>query len=735
MAFKISRALEAQGKALGPHPSFMDLRTPVSVYSPGSTREDATISQRSALHHMQAYGGTEAIDWVYDCVGLYSDPAGMASYHLEQADGTKLVRVKNSGTPPEYKVGPTDFYRLLDKPNDHMLYNELMALLVIDLMLVGNGYWFKWRSGASGKPLAIYRLAPGYVKIIPGPYGPKGYKYQPPGVKDPLEISVDQIIHFRRPNPHDPYYGMGVIQGAGRAMDLEIAITDTQASYFENKGDPSLIVQSERRLPSDVRKKLTAQLRARVAGPSRSGELLVLEAGLKASTLDRKAAEQMFRELGTMSRDRIYAKFRASPRLFGITDESGSADKVSDYRREFDNSALKPFLGRLSTQISAALAELWGVQYFIDHESNLPAADAILVLNSVAVLPGIKVREIRRLAGQFGIEESTGDSKIDETVLNMPGPEMDANGQIVDPITGKKVSGQAAGAADRPIGSEAGRPPKGKNTSAIGVAKVKAQGKALDELMAQLAAKALASDGARTSIGRLSAEQAPLDRNAIHRKADIDASVAFIQNGLAEAAHELERALLDHVEGKALKTSDLAARVRNSSAWTAFRQRVERVLQEGARRSAASGVMQSGLTPDGEIDYDSIASSVVHRPEGLRSIVKTFRDRVVARVKEARSADGERHDLQAAVKEAVDTWVSSQATTVAETEAVHAYNEATLTAAEMSGMTQVYVTDGDDGDEPCIQANGSVWEIEHARENRLEHPHCRRAFLPLELPA
>src|SRR6478672_4543400 len=50
MSFDLKRALAAhtEGKALGPHPAFMDRSVPVSVYSPGAPRQDAVLSQREA---------------------------------------------------------------------------------------------------------------------------------------------------------------------------------------------------------------------------------------------------------------------------------------------------------------------------------------------------------------------------------------------------------------------------------------------------------------------------------------------------------------------------------------------------------------------------------------------------------------------------------------------------------------------------------------------------------------
>lgn len=764
--FSLDRALAAQGKALPELPVLYDRTVPVSTYTPGTPREDAVITHRSALRHMQAYGGNQAIDWVYDSIGLYADPVATSPYKLRRKSGTKLVREKTTTTPKDHEVGPADLYRLLDQPNPFMLYSELLSLLVIDLLLVGNAYWLKWQTTSDGKPLALYRLAPSSVKVVPGPYGPKKYEYQLPGMRKPLRIDPEQMIHFRRPNPHDPYYGMGVIQGAGRSMDLELAVTDTMASYYENKADPSMIVQSDRRVPRDVFNKLRAQLRARTAGTKRAGELLVLEAGLKASSLSTNARDALFAELAQMSRDRILAKFRVNPMLLGLIDESSGSNKVPDARREFDNAALRPFMNRLQETLSASLTAAWGVDLLIDYRYTAPPEEAVKNASLLAALPGIKVREVRMQLEQFGIEESTGDPELDEVVLNQPGEDMDENGQN--------------GQADRNLVGEAGRPPKGENTKNIGVAKPSAREglssgkKSLDDILAELDArvevespgqkalrereerleslttadpqrlsailskaeqKALSGgDNVRTSVGNiLPGEQRPQDPQERFRERDIDAAQAYIAAELRDAAHDLERGLLDAVEGKALKTSDIVKRVKQSAAWTAFRERVEAILTEGAVRAAKSAVMHSGVIPDDgeDVDYDAIVKSTVHRPEGLRKIIRTLRDRVARRVAETRDGDGERAEFEAAVKAALNDWSASQVVTIADSEATEAYNEGMLTMLEMDGQETVFVTDGHDHDEPCKAADGQIWTIDHARANRKEHPRCRRAFLPL----
>lgn len=725
MAIDMARLLASQieGKALGPHPVLLDRDTPVSVYSPGANRVGARLAQYEAPRHLEAYAGKEAIDWVYDCVNLYADTTASADWHLER-DRVALVNQRTRGMPDEIKEGPQDLYRLLANPNPFMLYDELMSLLIIDLLLVGNAYWLKWQVTSDGKPLALYRLAPGHVRIIPGPFGAERYEYQPPGAREPLKIDPRDIMHFRLPNPHSAYYGAGVIRGGGRPFDLEIALTDTQASYYENKADPSLIIQSERRIPRDVRRKLQQQLIQRLAGSKRAGTLLLLEAGLRAETLTPSAKEALFEELTGLSRDRIFAMFRASPKLFGISENGSGTDKVQDAQRQFDTYVIRPFMNKLQKRISDGLTAAWGVDFIIDYRYVMPIEDLIRNVGSLAQLPGVKVRDLRRQLAPLGFEESTGDPKVDEMILNLPGEELDANGQ--------------GGFADRPLPGERGRPPLGKNTKAFPSggkalptgAKVR-EGKALTpdvlrDVLREAEMKALlrleTPEPVRTE--KLPGERAPEDRFSDLREHDITLVAANVESALRDAARTLERGLLDHVEGKAFRPNNVRGRLRNSQSWKTFSESVERVLEDGAKKAISFSVMQQnrlGIRPEEELDYSAISKSVVHRPEGVRTIVRTLKESVLRSVREQlQNGEINQTSVQAAVQNQIKRWTENHAPLIGETEAVVSYNEGVLTVGEAIGETEVFVVD-----------NSEVWSIEQARENRIEHPGGHRAFLLL----
>jgi hypothetical protein len=342
------------------------------------------------------------------------------------------------------------------------------------------------------------------------------------------------------------------------------------------------------------------------------------------------------------------------------------------------------------------------------------------------------VREIR----EFLDLPPTGDSEIDDLVLNLPGEE--------------GVEGDTRnGFPDRNLPGEPGRPPEGENTRVIGkvgegVRQVPesrsrrrrpSEGKSLDQILDELGRLPEGKASDAETVYESAKIEAPDDPLVDRRDAEVDAIAADLAAALRDAGIALERDLLDHVEGKAFNSKNLRSRIRRSEAWATFQTRVSEALEAATKRGLSRAAVMWGSTgrrPEEELDYDAMAKELVYRKDGLRSIIKTQRDRVAAKVNAALEAGGGRDEAEAAVREAIRVWNETQAETIALTEAVHAFNEGTLTVAELTGATQVYVSDGHDHDEPCQEADGQVWDIAKARENRLEHPRCRRAFLPME---
>lgn len=719
-------------KAIPAHPGLMALNQDPPMYTTGSERIRTPFAQSEASRHLQAYGGrNDAIDWVMNCVRLIVETASTADWHFEK-DGVKYYTKKNPDLPSNSKDAPYLLAKLFEEPNPYMNLEELFELTLIDYLLVGNAYWMKWRTNDVGQPLALYRLAPPYVKVLPGQFGVEGYTYQVPG-HDPMKLSTADVVHFRAPNPHSAYLGLGLIQGGSRMLDLDLALTDTQAGYFEKRAMPSMVVQSDRRVPKEVFNRLRNQLRSMYGGPRNSGALMVLEAGLKYQSIAPSAVEAGFESLSRMSRDRILALFRVPGALLGLSDNTAVAGDPSNDQRIFDTKTMRPLLNKFQAAVTKGVVDAWGLEFVVDYDYIMPVQDRLRLASTFAALPGVRVREVREYAGLPPLGKA-----IDEIVLNMPGEPVPPGGH--PQIASYNLAGQG------------GRPPNPSNTAAFPAnGSIPAGGAARRTSLAAGDNTKAFIDSTAEEVSVLERMEEIMQRKALapqalsdelldDRTAAVDGIAATLEAEIKNAVHALERGLLDDLEGAydgKAPGDRLRSKIRKSAAWGKFLDKLSSSIEKAAKAALSAAAVQQarlGRKPDEDIDYDALAREIVYRTGGVRKITANFKNEVAQRLATALKDGESRADLERAIRSSMDFWREGHAETVALTEAVQAYNEGTLTVAELTGHSHVYVFDGDQNDEPCIEANGQTWTIEHARQNRLQHPRCRRAFSPVATP-
>lgn len=695
------------------------------------TRVGTPLTQREAAVHMQTYGGHDSIDWLVDATNMIATSAASAGFHFDDG-GKELVTSVGPNDPAGTSKAPDDLITLIKEPNPFMEWSDLCELTLIDWLIVGNAYWVKWKTNADGKPLALYRMAPQHVKIVPGQFGPQNYLYRLPGASQDIEFTPDQVIHFKRPNPHDPFYGLGVVKSGARALDMEIELTKTTASFYEKQALPSGVVQTERRVPRDVFNKLKRQLTQFYGGGRNAGQLMVLEAGLQYKAISLNAAEAAFLTMGQWSRDRTLAHFNINKALLGIWD-TGDNPNIGLWQTLFDQKTMIPICNKFSKAISRGLTSPgWGLDIVIDYAETQQPDDVLNRAGTLAKIPGVKVKELREAAG---LAPSTGDKDIDETVLNLPGPELDPNGQ--------------GGFPDANLPNEPGRPPLPKNTKKIGIVKpapaastdnsgkVAKGKKSLDDIIAALDAaqfggKALAPAD-HVHIGKLQGDHVhpPQDLLVSKRTSEIDALRESVAQNLQQAAHTLERGLLDAAEGKAENT--VYQRIKKAAAWSAFKEKITQILTDAAQSAMSlSNVhhVNQGLD-SADVDYDDAANEIIYRQDGgVNSVMKTLQNMILKKVLSAQQT-GKNDDVQGIIRDQITTWQEGNAEGIALDTATVGYNAHTLSVAEANGASSVIVSDGEDFDEPCVEANAAVWDLAKAKRNMQEHPNCRRAFVPV----
>ena len=145
---------------------------------------------------------------------------------------------------------------------------------------------------------------------------------------------------------------------------------------------------------------------------------------------------------------------------------------------------------------------------------------------------------------------------------------------------------------------------------------------------------------------------------------------------------------------------------------------------DGRLRKGGAVTLSTDWSDVGAADYaeEHAADLVVDIEDATREGVRRTIERALR--------DGlSREELEDALTDS-GLFTETRAQLIARTEVAYARNGSQTDSWTALGVESVFVFDGTDCDEECAAADGSIWDIDFASDNLLEHPNCERAFSP-----
>lgn len=331
-------------------------RTPVPIApkNPGRTDFFNIVTGRGAATEEKMRRGMEQygeVGTLYGIVSRLSESCGMVCWHLyrKSLDGRRVYREVETRT----EVQKHAVLDLLAAPNPLMDLTEFVETSVQHYDTAGEYVWvLAYGSIRAAGPLQIWPVRPDRIRVVTSDTEAlTGYVYVgPDGERVPL--LVDQVIHIRRPNPLDPYRGLGPVQAVSIKLDSNRLAAEYNRNFFLNSAEPGGIIEIEDRLDDDEFRELVQRWREQHQGVANAHRVAVLEQG---KWVDRKYTmrDMMFPELAEMSREDIREAFGYPKGMTGATEDVNKA--VADANeRMFGRYLLRPRLKK----IQAGLAEL-----------------------------------------------------------------------------------------------------------------------------------------------------------------------------------------------------------------------------------------------------------------------------------------------------------------------------------------------------------------------------------------
>jgi HK97 family phage portal protein len=244
-----------------------------------------------------------------------------------------------------------------EHPNDFYSTQAFAETEQQHLDLVGEGWWVVPK--VAGRPIEIWPVRPDRMEPVPHPkLYISGYLYKSPdGEKIPLDL--DEVVFIRRPNPWDPFRGMGPVQALMASLDSVRYSAEWNRAFFLNSAQPLGAIEVPDELSDTAFNRLRDQWAENHRGVSRAHRVAILEQGGKWVNTQMSMRDMQFAELSGVSREQIREAFAMHGHQLGLTEDVNRANaEASDYT--YGKGLLVPRLDRFGGALNNDFLRLFG---------------------------------------------------------------------------------------------------------------------------------------------------------------------------------------------------------------------------------------------------------------------------------------------------------------------------------------------------------------------------------------
>ena len=130
----------------------------------------------------------------------------------------------------------------------------------------------------------------------------------------------------------------------------------------------------------------------------------------------------------------------------------------------------------------------------------------------------------------------------------------------------------------------------------------------------------------------------------------------------------------------------------------------------------------------GTVDNRAVGYALERAAWLVTGIDETTRERIRALIAETlANAGASEADLASAILAEFDGMTVGRADMIARSELAEAAGKGSAAGWKDAGIDAVLISDGDDFDEACQEADGQIWSVAKYEADPLEHPNCTRS--------
>lgn len=266
---------------------------------------------------------------------------------------------------------------LLDNPNNEEVKADALYIIQSHKKLAGDSFWLKVRTGK--QVTALRHLPPDKIQLNlqqPTPDDPtaiESYHYQDTinGKKVDVTYAPEDIVHFKKPNPNNPFRGLGVVEAMADTIDIDNLTNLTTRNFFTKGAITNFVLTTEQKITKENLKRLRAELRQDYAGADNAYKTMILGGGLKPEKISFSNKDMEFLAQLTWYRDKIMCGFGNTLASLGMLDDVNRATHESSMI-EWKRITVKPDMDGIVNALNEYLVPEFGDNLILGYTDPIP---------------------------------------------------------------------------------------------------------------------------------------------------------------------------------------------------------------------------------------------------------------------------------------------------------------------------------------------------------------------------
>lgn len=275
--------------------------------------------------------------------------AVMACVSLISEDMAKLPPRLMRRLPDGRRKAATDLplYALLRQPNGWQTWQEFATMMMVGLLLRGNGYAVIVRDGR-GRPLYLVPVNPDQVAMWLSPDGDIFYRVTRANLHEiavlqhePLLVPARDVFHLKGLSSGG-LLGLSKISLNREAIGLALAQEQQSSRWMGQGARPSGALTTDKNLTEETAKRLKQSWLEMQSGIANSGQPAILEGGLKWQPLGLSGLDLEFIASRTFQLNSVARLWRVPPHMIGEMTKATN-NSLTQLSQEYVNFTLSTY--------------------------------------------------------------------------------------------------------------------------------------------------------------------------------------------------------------------------------------------------------------------------------------------------------------------------------------------------------------------------------------------------------